>query len=241
MERRALIIGHPGKDEPDRTGVRINVREYCAFLMHEHGGFWYSEEIERLIRPDTADVLNAVQRLKGADYSLVVFAGHGDQVNRDTFIGLEDGTLDSDSLRTGKKQTIILDCCRVERTPEISEDVLLKSLAKAAVNRNGVLCRVMYDVEIERCTKLAIKAYACSPGEEAAGSSSTGGYYSNHLMTAGSDWAKAQGPNALQVMSIMAAHEKARSVVRQRTAYAQNPQIDSGRSGEPYFPFAVVG
>lgn len=240
MKRRALIIGHPGEGEPDRTGVQVDVREYIAFLKREHGGFWYPEEIERLMRPGISDVLDAVERLKGADYSLVVFAGHGDQEDGETFIGLEGGTLDSDSLRTGKKQTIILDCCRVERPPEISEDVLFKALAKAAVNRNGTLCRVLYEVQIERCAKVAVKAYACGPGEEAAGSSSTGGYYSNHLLTAASDWAKAQGPDAFQVMSIMAAHEKACSSVRQRTANLQNPQIDSGRGGPPYFPFAVV-
>lgn len=240
MERRALIIGHPGKDEPDRTGVQVDVREYCAFLKREHGGFWYAQEIQQLMRPGIGDVLAAVRRLKPADYSLVVYAGHGGQEDGNTFMSLEDGTLDSDGLRTGKKQTIIVDCCRVERTPEISEDVLLKSLAKAAENRNAARCRILYDLGIEMCTNVAIKAYACGPNEEAAGSSSTGGYYSNHLLRSAADWARAQDAGALETMSIMAAHEKARSIVRQRTVYAQNPQIDSGRSGAPYFPFAVV-
>jgi hypothetical protein len=240
MERRALIIGHPGEGQQDRTGVRTDVREYVAFLMTEHGGFWHPTEIRQLIRPSVPDVIAAVERLQDADYSLVVFAGHGNQHRGYTFVGLEDGLLDSDDLRTGTKQTIILDCCRVERAPALLEEELAKSFEKAAKDRNPARCRLLYDKRIERCTRIAVKVYACAPDEEAAGNSLTGGYYSNHLLSAASHWAMAQDSGAVDVMSIVDAHEIAGSAVARRTRGAQNPCIDSGRSGPPYFPFAVV-
>jgi hypothetical protein len=153
---------------------------------------------------------------------------------------MEDGLLDSDDLRTGGKQTIILDCCRVERAPELLEEDLSKSFAKAAKDRSPARCRLLYNEWIERCTRVAVKAYACGPNEEAAGNSLTGGYYSNHLLSDASDWAKAQEAGAFDVMSIVDAHENARAAVARRTRGVQNPIIDSGRSGAPYFPFAVV-
>jgi hypothetical protein len=240
MQRRALIIGHPGPGQPDRTGVSIDVREYTAFLMEAYGGYWHPSTIRVLNAPGKGQVVEEVERLKALDYSMVIFAGHGDQYRGDTYIGLEDGNFDSNLLRTGKKQTIILDCCRVERPPDIVEKSFAKSLLEAAEGLNGIRCRSVYNRLIQRCSKSAVLGFACSPDEEAAGNPLSGGYYSNRLLDAASTWAMSRSVDFVGTLSVVDAHEYAAAAVSRRTAGLQNPFMDSGRGGPPYFPFAVV-
>jgi hypothetical protein len=242
MNRSALIIGHPGDAGQDRTGVQTDLREYRAFLLRAHGGWWNEFEIEVLLRPSRARVELAVAGLSEFDYSLVVFSGHADQRQGSIYMQLEDGFLDADELRTGRRQTIVLDCCRVEREiPELLEEDLYRSLRKAAANLDGEKCRELYDDGLRRCTRSLVKVCACAPGQEAQGNRITGGLYSNHLLRIATDWAAGAAYNKPTSLSIVDAHDASADAVNRTTRGLQTPHLaECGRGGPPYFPFCVV-
>lgn len=79
MKRKMLIIANPGERDAENycEGVNQDVPRYHRFFTSIQGGAWKTDEIKTLIRPEPREVDLALSELKSADYSMVIFCGHG--------------------------------------------------------------------------------------------------------------------------------------------------------------------
>jgi Caspase domain len=194
MDRKALLIGCPGKQNY-LPGVARDLANYDRFLRSPLGGAWYSSEIISLDDPPASTVRAAIQNLKSADYSFVLFSGHGYVTSnrRSTIVGLrDDKEMDSDELRTGAaKHTLLLDCCRQVAKPMLAEDALAKmDSMTAARSLSTSACRRYYDQAISECPSALIVAHSCDIDEVANDDPTRGGYYSYSLIDVAEDWAE---------------------------------------------------
>ena len=247
MKRVALIITNPGQvgEEGYCNGVNRDLDNYQEFLRSPIGGLWEASEIETLHRPRASEVRIEMQRLKGVDYSLVIFCGHGCHVRGpdSTVLELNDKqAIDSMELMDGSpKQTVILDCCRVVREVPLREAMLLKA-KRALPELNLADCRYFYDKRIQDCANAIVVMYACSIGEVAGDASDVGGWYSSNLLHGVRLWAENRDTDTkinYAIMSMVRAHEAAADDVRRRSGNRQRPEISKPRS-EPYFPLCIV-
>lgn len=244
MKRKALIITNPGEQGAENycQGVNTDREAYRAFLDSALGGWWFASEVQVLDRPRVADVAIAIEDLKRFDYALVIFSGHGaySKSRDETVLELRAGhEMDvSDLVVEGKRQTLIIDCCRVFTEETLPESLILKA-QRAYAQLDGRSCRLHYEEAIAKCGIGAVKLYACAPGEVAY-DTSQGGIYSQNLLRAATAWSDEPGRAAQRAtLSVAAAHESAAARVARRRGQPQTPVIEKPRSG-PYFPFAVV-
>lgn len=123
MNRKMLLIANPGPpDDPEHycEGVNVDVQAYLDFFHSPLGGSWYEFEIKVLKYPSCAEVRSALTELRRADYSMIVFCGHGYSNQYDeTILELsKDEELPASELRGPcAKRSIILDCCRKKWAP----------------------------------------------------------------------------------------------------------------------------
>jgi hypothetical protein len=245
MNRKALIIGSPdGDGEKHLPGVEKDLVEYKSFLKSPLGGAWRENEIVILNDPGKAEVSSALTALKKADYSLVVFSGHGyvDGETKSTIVELKNGSLNSNTLRIGApKHVLILDSCRVviELAKLLAFDEAL--VKKMAPSLDPEQCRLYYDKRIEECASALVVLFACSEGETAA-DTSRGGRYSYSLISTAKNWLTSSSTNTASeyaILSIVGAHNKAYESVQQLSGNRQTPDIEKPRC-DKYFPFAVI-
>jgi Caspase domain len=150
MNRKALLIGNPGTvgHEDYLPGVVRDLENYKAFLESPLGGAWRPDEIKTLKAPTKDETTNQISSLKGADYSFIVFSGHGRHSKSldTTIVKLRSGVeLSSAALREGAaKHTLILDCCRVI-TKEIIADSLTAMAKRAGPALHIDACRQYFD------------------------------------------------------------------------------------------------
>ena len=74
MTRKAILLSAPS---PTST-ANEDIAAWYRFLRSNAGGAWTDAEITRLSNCDRDAALAAVRAAKGADYSLIVFAGRGE-------------------------------------------------------------------------------------------------------------------------------------------------------------------
>lgn len=248
MHRKALIISNPGESGAENYcgGVIKDVANYRSFLLSAIGGLWRESEILEMNRPSVREVRSTISDLSTYEYVVLVFAGHGWYSTdlESTVICLREGQeLDSKELRLSTtKQSLILDCCRVPHVgiPEVR--ALMDMLAKAQPPIHPDECRRYYNEWIRKCPDELIVAYACSVGQRAADDSQKGGIYSYNLLKASRAWAHDPTQDTSKrfyILPIVAAHEKAASLVESARGTRQTPEIEKPRTG-PYFPFCVV-
>ena len=247
MKRQALLIANPGETGASNycEGVNRDCEAYPQYLRAPFGGLWYGSEIEVLKRPNTVEVRLAMQKVKAADYGLVIFAGHGyySQTKKTTMLELRKGEeIDSLDLRAGAgKQTLILDCCRKIEAATTRDMVFAEAMRKSA-SMTPDQCRYYYDREIQRCSSGLVLLWACAVGQTAGDDGARGGYYSSSLLEGAEDWAKNSNVDTsrnISVLRIVTAHETAAAQVSRRSGGRQTPSIEKPRS-EPYFPFGIV-
>ncbi|MGY8666213.1 caspase family protein [Bradyrhizobium sp. UFLA05-109] len=247
MNRKALLIGSPGVKGSDSylRGVARDLQNYDRFLRSPVGGAWKPEEILTLEDPPASQVQNEIRSLKSADYSFVLFSGHGyfSANPRSTIVCLrKDEEMDSAELRQGSpKHTLLLDCCRVVEREILAEDVLAKA-DKASKRLNSSECRRYFDEAISKCSTGLIVLHACDVDEAAADDSRRGGYYAYSLLDSADSWAVSDTTDlskSYRTLRTPRAHDLAAQVVMKLSGNRQNPQIEKPRT-EPYFPFAIV-
>jgi hypothetical protein len=248
VSRRALIIANPGVVGADNycDGVNKDVATYRAFLQSKVGGAWKPEEIIVLKCPTLAEMRSGLQSLKNADYSFIVFTGHGEYLpSKDTTtLELRPGVnVDSKELFDGAtKRTVVLDCCRGVHVPLALDEAMMKALAKADSVEDKSESRKYYDKAISECPESLVVLFGCSIRELAGDDDQRGGVYSYNLIRSAEAWAFENDVDTNEkysILSVVAAHELAKSKVIQRRGTKQNPTIEKPRSG-PYFPFGVV-
>lgn len=248
MERKALIITNPGEPGAENYchGVNKDRENYRAFLDSEIGGWWYPSEIRLMDRPRIADVMIAVRQLRDVDYSLVVFSGHAchSTTRGETILELREGQdLEASYLRVeDRKQTLILDCCRVYTGEDLRESLVLKAERALPAPVDGPRCRAAFEHTMQRCPVGITIMHACAEGERAY-DGVQGGAYSYSLIRSAREWAESttcDTRSEWDTLSVAGAHERAVAHVAQRRGQRQTPCIEKPRSG-PYFPFAVIG
>lgn len=239
MVRRALIIGSPDKDIP---GVYADMENYQAYLKGFAGGAWYDREIAILESPTRAQLDAQLQLLKAADYSFLVFAGHGgySQSRRTTLLKLNPSTdVDENELKIGApKRTVILDSCRVLIHEPVSfREAILKGALAMDSYRDPEVTRRFFERSIDACYPGIAVMYGCNIGESAGDIKGVGGRYSSTLLELAADWEK-RNQQRNEVLSVGDAHEQAASLVSKRSGNTQNPKGEFPRT-VPRFPFAV--
>ena len=242
MTRRALLIGGPGtKGSRDGylAGVQLDIDHYSAFLQSPVGGAWRSSEITTIISPSESNVRTGIAALKSADYSFVLFSGHGyySQPASSTIVALRDGVdLDSSVLRVGaSKHTLLLDCCRVVwPAPTIAGDSVAKAL-REAVSLDAAVCRKYYDECIQECPSGIIVLHSCAIIETAGDRSDLGGVYCANLIKSAEEGTRREGLDTsghYYILDVPAVHDAALPAVKQLSGGRQNPQIQKPKSGK---------
>ena len=239
--RAALLIASPDAKIP---GAHMDALNFRKFLRSPLGGAWGDNEIKVLENPSMRELNYELRRLEDCDYAFVTFAGHGRHVSTDRWVRIQINLSDEISsidLRKGaKKQTVILDCCRVLE----KEYVMDSAFAKSGGYRNAldpVDCRRFFDMRIDECQPGLVVLHSCG-FNETAGESSRGGWYSLALIEGAGDWEKEREiklPENLSLLSVMRAHERADSIVRRESGERQHPNAEYPRT-ELHFPFAII-
>lgn len=246
MNRKALIIINPGEQDSENycQGVRLDARNYKAFLLAPFGGSWLESEIETLDRPSVSAAKSAIERLRESDYGLIVFSGHGysKDISDSTILELSrEEELDSAELKKGcPKMTLVLDCCRVVSPRHAEKAAILENVSVTAGLDSGQ-CRALFDEKVAACPESLVVLHSCSRNQTAGDDSLKGGYYSYNLIDRAMAWKEElRRKNSLsaQALSVVAAHERAIPGVQSMSGGRQVPQVEKPRSG-PYFPFCV--
>lgn len=240
MNRKALIIGSPDYKIP---GVYADMENYRAYLKSFAGGAWYDREIETLESPTKSQLDAQLQLLKTADYSFLVFAGHGgySQSRRTTLLRVNPTTdIDENELKIGApKRTVILDACRVliSEAANLRKSLTMEALASFGY-RDPADTRRLFEQSINACYPGIAVMYGCSIGEGAGDIKDVGGRYSSTLIDEAYDWEEARQGQRNTVLTVSDAHDQATSLVSKRSGNTQNPKGEFPRTG-PRFPFAV--
>lgn len=235
MERKAILIA---ADPGSKFGfspvpeVHTDVNLWSAFLNSKNGGAWTRDEIVTLDRNyNKDDLLQSIRSAKGVEYSLIVFAGHGQTVKRnfpwlETEIFLCDGdTVLERELNPGTPRcTIVLDCCRGNEEPP--EQVKVAMFESAF---DSTLSRVKYDLYLGKAEAGLVKIYATQVGHNAADDYS----FSQHFLFQANEWAlKNKG-----VLSLKDGVDLATTSLQIRNPQ-QKPEYNGGRRLH-HFPLAV--
>ena len=247
LNRKAPLIGNPGEKGRGNflAGVARDLKNYENYLQSPLGGSWYRQEISVLDNPSRADVRRALIPLRTANYSFVLFSGHGyfSDDNRDTIVCLSgDEELEAVELRRGSgRQTVVLDCCRVVEKVALAEDSVAKvDRSPRSLDAND--CRRYFDQEISKCPVGLVVMHACDVNETAADDSRRGGYYASNLINVAEDWAKSDTTDLSKkynVLRVPDVHDRAAERVSWLSSGRQNPQIEKPKATS-YFPFSIV-
>jgi hypothetical protein len=213
------------------------MENYSRFFQSSSGGAWYTNEIEVLKSPSPSSLRSAMHRLKSADYSIVVFAGHGGYSNakQTTMLQLAPGVnVEEYELKDGApRHTVIIDACRVHLDRPVMESRRVEAMTFDHAD-NTAFSRRLFDNHISKCAPGLAVMYSCSVGEGAEEATDSGGLYSSILIRVGEN----RRAGAEKISTISEAHEDATILVRRETRDKQNPRAMFPRT-LPRFPFAV--
>lgn len=241
MTRHALIIGAPGPTtQPSRflAGVGIDYQNYKQFLLSASGGAWQEKEITQLPESNRQGLLNRLQRMQ-ADYTLLVFSGHGgtDPTNDLPFVEINAAgeQMYVEELLTGApRQLVVLDSCRTF-VPE-SSGLVTEGLQQFPSNLLPVQARQLYDNRIVQCEKGRIVCFSCKSGTESA-DTPEGGLFSNSLFTITQEWV--DNTSNLDTLTMLQAIMQCRGALAP-TGQPQVPDILTlPRNRKQWFPWAV--
>ena len=252
--RRALLISNPGEKGAENycKGVYVDVKNFTQFLSSSEGGAWdISTEIKHLDRPSVSIVRLWLALYSTADYSLVIFSGHGwySSEHKDRILELrkDEQIVSNELIKGARKRTLILDCCQLVHAESTKiktaqfEALANRYLMRTASREN---CRKLFDDGIQRAPLGIVRMTSCSIGETATDDDERGGRYSGSLIECLNDWSQAQARKRSldgdALMSVVETHECAAAKTRSLSEGQQNPTIEKPRSG-PYFPMAVFG
>jgi hypothetical protein len=232
MTRRAILIAASPESNPI-PGVYADIVSWQQFLQSNPGGVW--QEVVIAKDYDRKRLLAAVNSAQGANYSLVVFAGHGQAVTSNLpwpetqlFLSNGDSILERELNPGTPSCTLILDCCR-RSSEEDQVTVLVKHALFFEHEDEKEKYRALYDESLKAAERGLVKIYATAVGTAAADKPS----FSQHFLYRANLWAERnQGVLTLQE-GISLATEAMRTIDPQ-----QRPEYHGGRRLR-HFPLAV--
>ena len=122
IKRRVLLIGGFGQMDSRlfKDGVKSDIQNMKAHFLSPFGGaFREFAELRTAIQPTTEWVRNQLQWVKGAEYGVVYFSGHGNSQKGTAFIFLSDydSVAVTELINLARRQITITDSCRNEVNP----------------------------------------------------------------------------------------------------------------------------
>jgi hypothetical protein len=237
MTRRALIIAAPGPATNFLSGVQFDLHNYQNFLLSPAGGGWQPEEVRWMLNPSRAALLQHLTQMQ-AEYTLVVFSGHGamEKQSGRSFIEINANgeRVWVDKLGTpAAKQLLILDSCRNYASG--LSGFVTEGVQLFTSSLNIVQARQLFDKHLARCEAGQIVCHACEPGYSAFDTPS-GGLLSTTLFQLVQDWVST--PSQYTTLPVNTVFQRAQRVIaaggKQRPALRLVPT-----SREQWFPFAV--
>lgn len=239
MKRRALIIYCDATDSGYLSSPSHDNQNFQDFLMSSLGGQWYAYEIQSLHNPKISMVRASINDFcSGADYTLVLYTGHGgtDRNSGLQLLELSDGDISILDLRTDAlKQLMIFDTCR-EYLEFRNEGMikLAKLLDRKRARENPT--RALYDHFLRKAGD-GISVMYSSSLNQASPDGDYGGYYLLSLIEVAKAWAKCV--NIDQCFDISNAHLSAVKYMQANYPTIQKPQMVPEKR-RVYFPFAVT-
>lgn len=233
MKRKTLIIG-ASPDSDYLAGVGKDVKNWEDFLFSPVGGSWRNSEVKILREPTKDEAIKASAWMKDADYSKIIFIGHGyiedDELGAAvTFFNLNDDEVVSE--RELNPQTPwfiqIMDCCRKYIPIEESIDFSKSAAHALAMNENAA--RSLYDTAINRSEKGLVRMYAADLSQGAADGQS----FSDVLIKQALNWSRGHAG----ILDSKQAFDLVRQYFQQSNPQ-QTPVHNAGRRLR-YFPIAV--
>lgn len=237
MKRRALIIYCDDTESGKLEGPSKDNDNFREYLTTSLGGNWHNKEILSLRNPSSVSVTKAVKEfLNGADYTFIIFTGHG-YINTDNnrqYIELSDTDVSIFNLRTtAKRQTLIIDACRgfFSRTAH-----LLKGFGQQFESFVGKPdSRKMFDNAVLRAEEGWTVLYAASKNQTAL-DTFRGAAYLLSLLKVAENWGDIDKKH--NILPINVTHSRAKTYLSQNFETIQVPAKNAEKR-ITYFPFAV--
>lgn len=237
MIRRALIVYCNNTESGKLNGPIADNINLHRHLTSKLGGEWYDKEILPLNNPTKNQVRIAISNhLSGADYTFVVFSGHGfiSTVDNKQYLELLDGDIPVRQLITdAKRQTIVVDACRGYYTP--TTQLFSKGMEGIYDSFTGEpSTRKLFNEHVLRCEAGLTVLYAASE-DESATDSDKGGAYLYSILKVCETWNKT---NTGTKFSVKNAHEFGTKYMRANFDTIQNPTMNAEKR-QRYYPLAV--
>jgi len=238
MTRKALIVYCDNTESGKLPGPSADNQNLRTHLTSPLGGDWYDSEIISLNNPTKLQVLQSIRTIGVADYSFVVFSGHGyinTADNHKQYVELSDGDLSiSNLVSNSKRQTIIIDACRGYYSP--TTQMFSKGLSGTFENFSGrQSTRKLFDHHLNNCEEGLSVMYAASKNQSAS-DSDKGGAYLFSILKVCEIWA--QNDSKKQKFSIRDAHNSGIIYMNKNFETKQKPTMHAEKRMR-YFPLAV--
>jgi len=238
MIRRALIIYCDNTASGVLTGPSHDNANYRDYLTRNIGGNWYDDEIISLPNPTSLMVQNYIHHfLNGADYSFIVFTGHGgiNTHNNKQYLELMDGEIQLLQLKTNaKRQTIIVDACRGYYTA-IDEDLRESRMMSFITGAPLQSTRKIFDDAVLRSDAGWTILYAASESQTAL-DTNKGAVYLISLLKATYQWEATD--RKYNILGLNIAHDMAVIYMNDNYETIQEPTMNAEKR-ITHYPFAV--
>lgn len=242
MERRALIIYCDDTKSDPLDGPEMDYLNYREFLESKLGGNWNSREIDALQNPTSEEVQECIDNfLNDADYSFIIFTGHGciGEHDKMQYLELADKDIKLEELiTTADRQTIIVDACRGLFNYNIPLLFEKAEVDEAFSNYGGSPHRALFDKAVLNCEEGITILYAASENESAL-DTNQGGAYLVSLLAAANEWKQENSED--NVFTIQDAHIDGTIYLKSSFDTLQKPELQNHepQKRNRYFPFAV--
>jgi len=239
MNRKALIIYCTETDSGPLTGPKMDNKNIREYLKSDVGGQWHDDEIISLENPTIGKVRRCITiEFDNADYSFIVFTGHGciDETDNQDYLEVVDGDMPLSTLISpAPRQALIIDACRgyYNRVTD--------SLQKKFSNVNEYFSghpdtRAIFDRAVYQAEEGLSVLYSASANQSSL-DTNRGGAYLYSLLSICKEWEKvAKGKDVY--MDLKNAHEKACKYLRDNFVTIQKPAMNKEKR-KFYFPIAV--
>ena len=241
VTRKAILIGNSGgyRNLSLLKGVEKDLDNYYSFLLSKVGGEWLPEEIRILKDVNSIELIDVISH-SVADYTFVVFCGHG---TISTYTATDTISLVDIDLQIGKlvnpskKQTIVIDACGRANIPNGIKTNVLNSIKLEQKEKKEISTRIAFDEAIIKNSKGLILLFSGFPNDVSGDGEVCGGYFSYSLIKAGLDWGNKEKQG--NILTLDNAVDNAKIILNTSFTTKQRPEMSGQIRRLTFPPFAV--
>lgn len=239
MNRKALIVYCTDTNSGKLTGPKMDNENIRKYLKSDVGGQWYDDEIISLENPTIGKVRRCIaNEFDDADYSFIVFTGHGciDETDDQDYLEVADGDMPLSTLISpAPRQTLIIDACR-GYCSHLS-DSLQKSFSNLYEYFSGhPNTRIIFNRAVRQAEEGITVLYSASENQSSL-DTNKGGAYIYSLLSVCKNWEESVKDNYVY-LDLKGAHEKACAYLKRHFITNQKPTMNMEKRNF-YFPIAV--